>query len=466
VKWLIELLERLIDQYMQQGAEFIDIRFQNNNSNNIHITDGRTRDIISAIDKGIGIRVFINGAWGFSSTNKLDKGSISNTMESAFKIANIIEEKAKIKFHLIEQPAYRKTVVFPQKKKLLDISIEEKLNLALSLDKQAKEFDERIVNTNIVYTDFVGDQTLLNSYGTLLEMKVNFIRIVSTNYAYEAGVRQRGYESIAGTAGFEITESEKAQNLGSLASKEAINLLKAVPVKAGKFDIIMDPSLTGVFIHEAFGHACEADAVLSGESILADKMGSQVGLESVTIIDDPTLKGNYGYYPYDNEGTLSQKKLLVENGVLKNYLHSLETASRFNTQPTGNARAQGYQNIPIVRMSNTYFKPATWKLEEMLEEVKHGLLLEGWVYGYTDPTKGAFTFKCRWAQTIEKGKCTTLLRDVSLSGMTLEILNQIIAIGDSIEFSEGFCGKGGQSVPVTDGGPYLAVSKTVVGGSI
>ncbi|MFX1298547.1 MAG: TldD/PmbA family protein, partial [Promethearchaeota archaeon] len=231
-----------------------------------------------------------------------------------------------------------------------------------------------------------------------------------------------------------------------------------------KFTVIMDPTLTGVFVHEAFGHACEADAVLSGESILANKLGSKIGLEIVTIIDDPTLKGNFGYYPYDSEGTPSQKTVLVQNGILKNYLHSLETASRLKMQPTGNARAQNYQTVPIVRMSNTYFKPGAWKLEELLEEVQNGLFLEGWTYGYTDPTKGSFTFKCRQAHKIEKGERTELLRDAGLSGMTLEILNHVIGIGRGLEFSDGYCGKDNQYAPVTDGGSHVACSDVIVGG--
>ena len=465
VKVLIDFLEKLIDQTLQKGAEFIDIRLDNNQFNTISLVNGKTRDIISAIDKGVRIRVFINGGWGFSCTDKLDKNSLTETMDSALKIAKKTGEMTKINFKLNEQPSYRKKVSFPEKVSLLDTPIEEKLKLVISIDKQAKEFDPRIINTNSAYADFVGEHVLLNSFGTLLEMKVNFIRVVSVNYAFESGVRQRGYESVGGTAGFELAQTEKSQNLGMKAAQKAIQLLKAIPVKGGKYSVIMDPSLTGVFTHEAFGHACEADAVLSGESILSNKIGEQVGLETVSIIDDPTLSGNFGYYPYDSEGTPSRKKNLVENGILKNFLHSVETSSRLDTAPTGNARAQNYQTVPIVRMSNTYFQPGTWKLEELLEEVKNGLFLDGWVYGYTEPTKGSFTFKCRQAYIVENGERKTLLRDVGLSGMTLEVLNNVIGIGQNLEFSEGTCGKSGQSVPVTDGGPHIAVRDVIVGGS-
>lgn len=457
-------MENLIDKTLHRDAEFIDLRLQENNYNNINLIDGKSRTILSAIDKGLGIRVFMNGGWGFSATNKLDKESITQAMNSAFKIAKIAGAKAKVKFKLFEQKPHQEQVEFPQKKNLMDVSIEEKLKLSIELDKQGKEFDPRIVNTNLIYLDFVGDQLLLNSFGTKIEMKVSFIRIVSINFAIENGIRQRGFESIGVTGGFEVAETEKALTLGQSASKKAIDLLKAVPPKAGKFKVIMDPGLTGVFVHEAFGHACEADAVLSGESILADKLGTKVGLESVTIIDNPTLKGNFGYYPFDGEGSLAKKKNLVEKGVLKNFLQSLETASRLNCDPTGNARAQNYQMEPLVRMSNTYFQPGSWSLEELVEEVKNGLLLEGWSYGYTDPAKGSFTFKCNQAHIIKNGEIQELLRDAGLSGMTLEVLNNVIGIGRTLDFSDGYCGKGGQNVPVSDGGPSIAVKDVVVGG--
>lgn len=461
---MIDLLEQLIDEYMGKDAEFIDLRYENNHFNNINIVNGKTRNIISAIDSGIGIRVFINGAWGFSSTNKLDKNSIKNTMDSAYKIAKIIEKKAKLKFKLNDQPAHKKKVSYPQKKKLKDISADEKLELALYLDKQARDFDNRIINSNTIYLDFVGEQILLNSFGTQLETTINFVRIVSVNYAFEAGVRQRGFESLGGTAGFELMDSDRAQNLGSLASEKAIRLLTAVPAKAGKVNIIMDPSLTGVFVHEAFGHASEADAVLARESILSDKIGTQVGLETVSILDDPTLKGNFGYYPFDSEGSPSKKKFIVEKGILKNFLHSIETASRLDMQPNGNCRAQNYQSIPIVRMSNTYFEPGTLTLEELFEEVRNGLFLEGWQYGYTDPTEGSFTFKCNQAYKIENGEKRELLRDASLSGMTLEVLNHVMGIGRTLEFADGYCGKEAQSVPVSDGGPPVAIKDVIIGG--
>jgi TldD protein len=259
------------------------------------------------------------------------------------------------------------------------------------------------------------------------------------------------------------------------SAKQAIELLNAKSPIGGKFTVIMDPKLTGTFIHEAFGHACEADHVLNKESILEDKIDQQVAIDEITINDDPTLgQGKrfglnyelYGSYPFDDEGVISQKTKLIENGILKNFLHSLETSSRMKQDPNGHGRANSNVSKPQVRMGFTYLEPGDWSLEEMIQDTKIGILCEDFQYGYTDPTTGNFQFKCRFSHKIENGKLKEILRDVSLSGMTLEVLNRISAIGnlDTFNYSDGICGKGSQGIRVCDGGPYIRIENLTLGG--
>jgi TldD protein len=235
----------------------------------------------------------------------------------------------------------------------------------------------------------------------------------------------------------------------------------------------MDPSLTGTFIHEAFGHACEADLVLNKESILEGKIGTQVARESVTVIDDPRIGIGkdfglpyelYGTYFIDDEGIPSQKTTIIKKGIFKNYLHNLETASRMDQAPNGHGRASSSTSKPQVRMGVTKLEPGDWSLDEMIADTKIGILCEDFTYGYTDPTTGNFQFKAKLSYKIENGEKKELMRDVALSGMTLEVLNRINAIGKKLKFSDGNCGKGGQRVRVSDGGPYIRVKDIVVGG--
>jgi TldD protein len=278
---------------------------------------------------------------------------------------------------------------------------------------------------------------------------------------------------VGGLGGFEINDTEKARNISKKSAKEAVALLDAKSPKGGKSVIIMDPELTGTFIHEAFGHAAEADHILNKESILAGKMGEKVALDKVTIKDDPRIERSkefdipyllYGSYMYDDEGIPAQETKIIENGILKNFLHSTETASRMNSEPNGHGRASSVSTRPQVRMGITILEGGEWSLEDMIEDVDEGILCEGFQYGYTDTTTGNFQFKCSLSYKIEDGEKTDLMRDVALSGMTLEILNKITAMGKEVNFSDGMCGKGGQRVRVCDGGPYIRVKDVTVGG--
>ena len=264
-------------------------------------------------------------------------------------------------------------------------------------------------------------------------------------------------------------------SISKKSAKQAVDLLSAQSPIGGKFKVILDSKLTGTFIHEALGHACEADLILNKESILAEKLNTKIAEEDITVIDDPSFgqskKFNlpyelFGSYFIDEEGIPAQRTTIIENGVLKNYLHNLETASRMNMSPNGHGRANSSSSKPQVRMGFTFLEPRNWKLDEMIEDTKNGILCEDFQYGYTDPTSGNFQFKCRLSHMIESGEKGTLMRDVSFSGMTLDVLKKITAIGNmnTFNYSDGICGKGGQGIRVCDGGPYIRIDNLTVGG--
>ena len=226
-------------------------------------------------------------------------------------------------------------------------------------------------------------------------------------------------------------------------------------------------------VHEAFGHACEADLVLNNDSILKNKINEKVASKAVNIIDNPTMNQGkkfgipydlFGCYFVDDEGIPSQKTTIIKNGILKNYLHNLETSSRMETAPNGHGRSSSFSSRPQVRMGFTFLEPGDWSMQEIIEDTKNGILCEDFQYGYTDPSTGNFQFKCKFSYKIENGEKKELMRDVSLSGMILEVLNKISAIGKEIDYSDGMCGKGGQSIRVCDGGPYIRIDNITVGG--
>jgi TldD protein len=282
-------------------------------------------------------------------------------------------------------------------------------------------------------------------------------------FCKEGTTMQYGRKSFGNVGGYELLEN--CIDLSKIAGNDAVELLKAKSISPGKCNLIVDPLLAGTFIHEAFGHACEADGILAGDSILDGKLGSQIAPEFVTVTDGGAEQGLNGSYRYDSELCESKITSLIKDGILTSYLHNLETAGRMGTVPTGNGRSGGMFEKPIVRMSNTFLHPGDYSMEEILQELKEGYIFVNWNYGYTNPGDGMFMFKAEKAYAVENGEIMKdkIYSEAALTGNTLSVLSKIGALSKETKRSQGNCGKGGQSVPVTDGGPYMLFKDMVVG---
>ena len=464
-----------LNQIAANKIEYWDIKSGVSIGTNLDFTDQKSKEISSYEIKECGIRTFVNGGWGFNTLKEISKKSVIEGFEEAIKLALLSESLCKNKFKIKERDPIIKDFKIKSKKNIENIDIEEKINHIKQQEKIASEYSPKIKNTHTVYLDGYGSNLFINSFESYIYQELSVLRLFSLVYAQENGILQRAVNSIGGLGGFEIIETNQATTLSSKSAKEAVELLKAKSPLGGKFTVIMDPKLAGTFIHEAFGHACEADLVLNKESILEGKIGEKVAIEDVNIVDNPTMghgkKLNlpyelFGCYFVDDEGIPSSSTVIIESGILKNFLHSLETSSRMGVSPNGHGRASSNSSRPQVRMGFTYLEPKDWSLEEIVKDTKNGILCEDFQYGYTDASTGNFTFRIKFSYKIENGEKKELMRDVSLSGMTLEILNRISAIGnqDTFGYSSGICGKGGQGVRVCDGGPYIRVEDVTVGG--
>jgi len=460
-----DIAKKTIDQMLKLGAEFADLRLEHSTGTNIVIMDGKTRILIAQHDSGCGVRAFTGGAWGFASTNVLSASSTKSAASSAVKMAKVAKSKAKHSFEIADSPAVGRSEEYRCMQKPTDVPVEEKLRFALGQDKAMREFDRRITSTNSRYDDLEVDRTVANSFGTLAKTKERWVLAACSAYATSEGVLQRGHAAVGSVGGYELMNTEEATRLGKDAASQALRLLESKPAPAGKFTVVLDNKMTGMLAHEAFGHACEADAILAGASVLEGRLGKKVADERVSLIDDPTIKNTFGYFSLDWEGVTAKKHVLIKKGVLNEYLHSLESSSRMGVRPNGSSRSQAFNSPPIIRMSNTYIGPGDWKRDELIEELMHGLLIQGNQYGYVEPSKGQFMFKCDEAYEIRNGEIGQRYRDASLSGMILEVLNKVQGIGDDFSLGDpGYCGKGGQSARTTDGGPHMCVADMVVGG--
>ncbi len=459
------LLFRIRDEAKRRGVSFADIRVVEKEVTTIEMEDGRVNKVLKNITFGTGVRILLEGAWGFASTNSIDEYQLNRCLDEAIGMAkasrnylDTIGEVAKI------EPVVDKVSVRPK----IDprgVPIEEKIKRVMKYERDARGVDNRLVNTRFLYTDEYQKEIVCNTFGTFLENEITRTKTLAFVVAKEGNVRQQGFSFAGRVGGFEVIEELKSEDFGIRAAKDAVELLKAEPAKAGKFPVVVDNSIVGLFAHEAFGHNAEADLVQSGGSILKGKLGQRIASPLVTIIDDATLENTHGYYLYDSEGVPGQRTILVENGILKGFMHNLETASKQGVKPTGNGRAQDHQHRPIVRMSNTYIAPGELTFEELLRDIDEGVYVQGFGGGYVYPERGQYTCSARRAWMIRNGELREPLRDVRISGMTLETLMNIDGVSKDFNIKEpGTCGKDGQAVPVDNGGPFVRVKEMVVGG--
>jgi len=380
-------------------------------------------------------------------------------------MAKVAQAKAKVKFAIRQVRAVKVREEYRCREKPSDVSTEEKLAFVLGQDGMMRDTDPRISSTNTRYDDLEVERVVANSFGTLCRTTERWLASSCAAWGSSEGITQRGHARCGNVGGYELMRGSEAENMGREAALMTLRLLDSRPPPAGKFTCILDNVMTGLMAHEAFGHACEADGVLAGASVLEGRIGKKVAHEDVSLIDDPTIKNTFGYFSTDWEGVKSRKHVLIENGILKGYMHNLETGSRMGLPTNGSARAQAYNSPPIIRMSNTYISAGDWGKEELFEGLKHGLLIKGGQYGYVEPAKGQFMFKCDEAYEIRNGETGQRFRDASLSGVILDVLRNVDALGDDFVLGDpGYCGKGGQEARTTDGGPHLRVKNVVVGG--
>lgn len=451
----INLFEKVIEKTIPK-VDYIDIRAGKSNSTSILMKDGKIDEINTGMGISARIRVLNNGAWGFAYTTDLSK--FDEITETALKLSNSLKGD----IELSESKIIKDKIATDVKIPFEDISIEEKQEIMKAAGDSATL--EKVNSTTVGYADAESNELFLNSEGSRIEVKTSRLRMALNATATDGQIIQFGHGSVGGVKGFELVANEDIEEFGRKIGDKAQRLLKAESAPSGKFKLIADPELTGVMIHEALGHATEADIILQNDSILKDKLNTKIASDIVNIYDDATIKDGFGYYPYDVEGTKTRPNQLVKDGELISLLSSRETASKLNMQSSGNARSS-INDAPIVRMSNTFLQPGDMTFEELIEDIPDGIYLKGSRGGQVDTGKGIFQFNAAEGFKIENGELSTPLRDVSLSGNILETLNNIDALGKDFKLSAGFCGKDGQTVPVGDGGPHTRINDAMVGGS-
>jgi len=452
-------IDRTMNAAVKAGVEYCDVRLESTSGLNIEMRDRTIEKAVHGSQEGIAVRVLKGGAWGFFSTNLPMSGE--EMVASAVRNAEVVRHGDATIAPV--EPATG-DVRLPVRIDPLDVPIEEKISFLNDL-ADAVLGVEKAYSVQITYDDGVRNVHIVSTEGTDVRSQVT-TTMAQANVTARDGSEMVGYRlRVGGTKGFEMLDDPVIQ-AGEETARKAVALLSAGHPPSGSFPMITDSDLTGVFVHEAVGHAVEADLVATGGSILDGRLGEIIADASVNIYDDPTIPGAFGSFPFDHEGVKSKRKDIIVDGRLTDFINNRETAARLGIPVNGGARAMGYGVLPLVRMSNTMMGPGDMTLEELIEGVKYGVLAKGTRGGTVDTEKGTFQFSASEAHLIEKGELTSVLRDVSFTGDVLNTLKDIDGMSKGSMLGQpGFCGKGDmQIVPVGDGGPFVRFKNVMIGG--
>ena len=457
-------MEKIIRKAVDLGVSYIDVRYQRYDYELITVENRALKSYSSRRLSGAGIRVALNGAIGYASTSNLTYAALEKTLENAIKAAKSIKKEEK---QQIEAEVSQIEMKSPYKIDPFEIAPEEKVSAALDANKAAW-INEKIKSAMTRLGMSKDYRFFMSSEGSRVITETSMIGIAHESIAKSNGIMERVPYQESKCAGYEFISSMDLNKFTEDISRLAVEAVESRTPPAGTYTVVVDPNVIGLLLHEAFGHASEGDLVSTRESVLYGKIGSQVASEHVTIIDEGVIEGGY-FHPYDDEGVKKEKTFVVENGILKSYLHNRTSAYQFNVSSTGNGRAQDFENTPIVRQTNYYMEPRNYNFEELIEDVNFGIYIrgKGATGGQVEVGMGTFTFGVGPSKIIRNGELTETVRGVVISGFILETLKTIDAAGKDLTIRTsifGGCGKMGQTVRVGYGGPHVRVRKMTVGG--
>ena len=457
-----DILAKTINEAEKLGAEYAEARAETLFKTMLTLKEGRVEAAKQGTEEGIALRVLVSGAWGFASVGSTNAEILKDSVSEACKMAKAASLRLKNPLKLAKTSVVDDRVRIKPRKNPSEVCMEDKIATALAINKNTLSYDKRVRSCTIDYLDLTGTSTFTNSLGTYIEQDKLYVWSRITAAAAQKGIFAFSREEIGSTAGYELFDTETPEKIGEKLAKRATEHLNAKTPKGGSFPVILGPNVVGVFVHEAFGHLAEADLALSG-GVLANNLGKKIASDLVTFYDDGTIDGAFGSFKYDDEGVRTQKTLLIKDGVVAGLMHNLETAQKFNAEPTGNARAEDFRVEPIIRMRNTFMAPRDHSFEELIKDVQFGYYFKSFRGGQAN-VDGTFQVGIQEGYEIINGEVGEPIRDASISGNTLETLLKVDAVGKDFELGAGRCGKG-QTAFVCDGGPHIRVKEVTVGGS-
>ncbi|MCK4883887.1 MAG: TldD/PmbA family protein, partial [Candidatus Diapherotrites archaeon] len=347
----------------------------------------------------------------------------------------------------------------------LQVDMEEKHEIINQMFNSCE--NEEIIHKQARISAGQTSKWFANTEGSMIETQTTKSIISLSAVSHRDGKTSMNYDVNAGIAGFEFITKLDIDAFSKGIYAKAIDFLDAKPFKGGAMDVVLSPSVGGTLVHEVFGHAAEADWIQNGRSLLKDKLNKPIGSEMVNICDNGAMKGGWGSVYFDDEGIQNKNQVLVKNGILEGYMHTRETACKMGVPETGNGRAQDYNHRVIPRMTNTYLQEGDFELEEMIEGIKNGIIVDKYTMALEDPAGGSFELKTLGGHTIVNGKLGTPVARATLSSQSfIDTFNNIDALSKTMDKDNiGMCGKGHEDwVPVGNPSPYVRIRNLIVNG--
>ncbi|MFH1362175.1 MAG: TldD/PmbA family protein [bacterium] len=453
-----ENLEEILHTALRSGGDFAEVFIEDANVTSITCEDNKIEKIVSGTEVGAGIRVINAKETAYVASSDT---SFAALRDAALQISESISaEKKKHDINLVPKIPDN---LFPVKKRPNEIAATEKTEMVNLLNKTARSFGSNIKQVLVRYSDSNQGVTIANSEGIYIEDNRIRTRYFINVIAEKNGILQTGYEAPGGTVGFELFEQYPPEEYARKAAERALRMLDAPHAPAGKMAVVLSSEAGGTLIHEACGHALEADFIMKGTSIFGGRVGKKVASELVTVIDDGTMPGRFGTYAFDDEGTPAQKTVLIENGILKGFLSDKYTAKQLGLTSSGNGRRQDFRHKPQPRMQNTIIAPGKTDPEEIIKSIQNGLLVKHMGGGEVNVTNGDFVFDVTEGYLIENGKIKHPVRGAILTGNGPKVLEIIDMVGSDLGWQTGVCGKYDHA-PVSDAQPTIRIPEITVGG--
>ena len=454
-------LNRVIAEALKKGGDYADLFFEHTFNNNISLRDGEVNRVSSNIDYGVGVRVVVGDQTGYAYVENTNIEDMLRAANTAASIASMSKQTNPVQItDSYFDNHYR------IKKEWIDISVAEKKEYVQKLNDRIFQLDSKVIKANVGLSDSTSHILFFNSEGILC-CDYRPMAIMHCSCTMDKnGQIESDSTSRAEQSGTEFLSDSLIEELAQKVVAQTSLMFDAVKPYGGEMPVVMGAGGSGILLHEAIGHAFEADFNRKDVSIFSDKLGKKVALESMNVVDDGTIDNARGSINFDDEGVQSQKTYIVKDGVLESYLHDRISAKHYGLSPTGNGRRQSFRYAPLPRMRVTYMEQGHSTEEDMISGIKKGVYVDNFSNGQVQIGAGDFTFFVKTGYMIENGKLTQPIKDINIIGNGPKALADITMIGNNLKIDNGAwtCGKDGQRVPVGQGIPSVLVKKLTVGG--